>query len=198
MPNWPGAWRCFAATAWSASPARFVDPPEGPWIYEMQALGYNYRLTDLHAALGLSQLQRLDPILATRTAMAARYDTLLAKLPVTVPALVSDRSSAWHLYVVELGEPVRAAALTCSRPCAAAGVGVAVHYIPVHLQPYYRALGFKAGDYPAAEGLLRPMPDLALVPDARTGQQTQVVQSRRRDLSGALRLRGRPRQPLSR
>ena len=174
----------FRSHGMERDPARFVDPPEGPWDYEMQALGYNYRLTDLHAALGLSQLQRLDPILATRTAMAERYDTLLAKLPVTVPALVSDRSSAWHLYVVELGEPVVRSRVDVFTAMRAAGVGVAVHYIPVHLQPYYRALGFKAGDYPAAETYYGRCLTLPLYPTLTPAQQSRVVEALQSAVSG--------------
>jgi dTDP-4-amino-4,6-dideoxygalactose transaminase len=174
----------FRSHGMERDPARFVDPPEGPWVYEMQALGYNYRLTDLHAALGLSQLQRLDPILATRTAMAARYDTLLAKLPVTGPAPVSDRSSAWHLYVVELGEPVVRSRVDVFTAMRAAGVGVAVHYIPVHLQPYYRALGFKAGDYPAAETYYGRCLTLPLYPTLTPAQQSRVVEALQSAVSG--------------
>ena len=172
----------FRSHGMEREPARFVDAPEGPWIYEMQALGYNYRLTDLHAALGISQLQRLDPILATRTAIAARYDGLLADLPVTVPAPLPDRSSAWHLYVVELGQAVtrsRAEVFTAMR---AAGVGVAVHYIPVHLQPYYRALGGQPGQYPCAEAYYQRCITLPLYPGLDPAKQDQVV----RALAGAL------------
>lgn len=130
--------------------ARYEVVPEGPWVYEMQVLGFNYRLTDVHAALGLSQMTRLDEIVATRAALAARYDELLAQLPVMCPSPAHDRSSAWHLYVIELGAgtPSRAEVFAGMR---AVGIGVAVHYIPVHLQPYYRALGFKVGDFPRAE-----------------------------------------------
>jgi len=156
-------------------PEFFVDMPEGPWVYEMQALGYNYRLTDLHAALGLSQLQRLDPILATRTAIAARYDALLADLPVTVPAPVSDRSSAWHLYVIELGDEVRRSRADVFNAMRASGVGVAVHYIPVHLQPYYRNYGCKPGDFPAAEAYYARALTLPLYPRLDVTQQDIVV-----------------------
>jgi len=165
----------FRSHGMERDPARFVDAPEGPWIYEMQALGYNYRLTDLHAALGLSQLQRLDPILATRVAIAARYDALLADLPVTVPAPVSDRSSAWHLYVIELGDSVRPGRAEVFDAMRAGGVGVAVHYIPVHLQPYYRALGFQSGQFAHAEAYYRRCITLPLYPGLDLAQQDHVV-----------------------
>jgi UDP-4-amino-4,6-dideoxy-N-acetyl-beta-L-altrosamine transaminase len=157
-------------------PARFVDAPEGPWVYEMQELGYNYRLTDLHAALGVSQLDRLDEILAARAAVAAGYDTLLAGLPVIRPEPVADRTSAWHLYVIELGA-VRATRAEVFATMRAAGIGVAVHYIPVHLQPYYRALKFKPGDFPQAEAYYGRCITLPLYPTLTPTQQAHVVQA---------------------
>lgn len=165
----------FRSHGMEREPARFVDVPEGPWVYEMQALGYNYRLTDLHAALGLSQLERLDPILAARVTVAARYDELLKHLPVLVPAPSPDRSSAWHLYVIELAPGVRRSRGEVFAAMRGVGVGVAVHYIPVHLQPYYRALGFKAGDFPHAEAYYRRCITLPLYPGLGPTQQDQVV-----------------------
>ena len=154
--------------------ARFTDVPEGPWVYEMQSLGYNYRLTDVHAALGLSQMGRLESLVARRVELAARYDRLLAGLPVTCPAPVSGRRSAWHLYVVELNraEPSRAQVFSAMRE---AGIGVAVHYIPVHLQPYYRAFGFKRGDFPVAEAYYARCITLPLYPGLAEAQQDAVV-----------------------
>jgi len=166
----------FRSHGMERDPARFVDVPEGPWVYEMQELGYNYRLTDLHAALGLSQLDRLDEILAARSAVAAGYDTLLAGLPVICPAPVADRTSAWHLYVIEL-DAVRATRAEVFATMRAAGIGVAVHYIPVHLQPYYRALKFKPGDFPQAEAYYGRCITLPLYPTLTSTQQAHVVQA---------------------
>jgi UDP-4-amino-4,6-dideoxy-N-acetyl-beta-L-altrosamine transaminase len=133
-------------------PADMVEPPEGPWVYEQQALGWNYRLTDLQAALGSSQLGRLDAFLARRRALAARYDERLAGLPIERPWLRPQDTSSWHLYVVGIDAARcgidRRGAYDAMR---AAGFGVQVHYAPVHLQPYYRALGFAPGDFPQAE-----------------------------------------------
>jgi dTDP-4-amino-4,6-dideoxygalactose transaminase len=109
-------------------PARFTEPPEGDWIYEMQALGYNYRLTDLHAALGLSQMRRIDAFIAARTALAARYDELLADLPVVRPSPLHGMTSAWHLYVIELDAPGKSRGEMFAT-LRAEGIGVAVHYI---------------------------------------------------------------------
>lgn len=121
---------------------------EGPWYYEQIALGWNYRLTDLAAALGSSQLTRLDGFLATRRAHAAAYDVDLAGLDVVRPFQHPDTLSSWHLYVVLVDAARRRAIFEGLR---AAGIGVNLHYHPVHLQPYYRSLGFAPGDFPVAE-----------------------------------------------
>lgn len=125
---------------------------QGPWYYEQRELGYNYRMTDIQAALGTSQLARIESFIARRHAIANRYDRELAALPLVLPARLSGRRSALHLYVIQVDETRakrgRRAAFEALR---AAGIWVQVHYIPVHTQPYYRSLGFRAGDFPAAE-----------------------------------------------
>jgi UDP-4-amino-4,6-dideoxy-N-acetyl-beta-L-altrosamine transaminase len=163
-------------------PALFSQPAEGPWVYEMQSLGFNYRLTDLHAVLGVSQLRRLEPFIARRESLVARYDQLLADLPVIRPAPLGEMRSAWHLYVIEIDSPRhnRAAVFESLR---ASGVGAAVHYIPVHLQPYYRDLGFKAGDFPAAEHYYGRTVTLPLFPGLTEAQQDVVVAALRSALA---------------
>lgn len=156
----------------------------GPWYYEQQALGFNARMTEMQAALGLSQLGRLDTMQARREALADRYDTLLAKLPLILPARRDDRRSAWHLYAVEI-DPKRSA---LSREAAfaalrAAGIGVNVHYIPIHTQPYYRRLGFSEGDFPAAERYAARTLSLPLFPALTNAQQDHVVEVLRAVLS---------------
>jgi len=129
-----------------------VFDSEGQWGYQMTALGFNYRLTDIQAALGISQMARLDQFVAHRSTLAARYDAQLAALPLTLPRYESGIASAWHLYVIGWQEAVtglsRAEAF---RRLRAAGIGVNVHYIPVYWQPYYQQLGFKRGHCPNAE-----------------------------------------------
>lgn len=120
---------------------------KGGWYYEQVALGYNYRMTEMQAALGVSQMDRLGAFVARRNALAARYDDILAALPITLPAQSSDSYSAYHLYPIQVEN--RADVFARLR---AGGIGVNVHYIPVHTQPYYRDLGFKRGDFPNAEG----------------------------------------------
>ena len=128
---------------------RLENRDEGPWYYEQQALGYNYRITDLQAALGLSQLKRMDTFLAHRRRLAARYDRLLAGSGITIPWQHPDGQSAYHLYPIQV--PHASMRRGVFEGLRAKGIGVQVHYIPVHTQPYYRGLGFKAGDFPVAE-----------------------------------------------
>ncbi|MGQ0654640.1 MAG: UDP-4-amino-4,6-dideoxy-N-acetyl-beta-L-altrosamine transaminase [Betaproteobacteria bacterium] len=152
-------------------PTRMEKGSQGPWYYEQVDLGYNYRMTDLQAALGSAQLRRIDEFLARRRALAARYDKLLADLPVTRPWQHAEGVSAWHLYVIH----VRAERRRVFDALRAHGVGANVHYIPVHLQPYYRALGFKAGDFPYAEAYYAGAITLPLFPRMTDADQDRVV-----------------------
>jgi UDP-4-amino-4,6-dideoxy-N-acetyl-beta-L-altrosamine transaminase len=124
-------------------------PSEGSWYYQQIMLGYNYRMTDMQAALGSSQLTRLGNFISRRHEIADHYDCALANLPITTPIRVPDGISALHLYVILLEDAGRRGELFDY--LRAAGIGVNVHYIPIHLQPYYRALGFSSGDFPVAE-----------------------------------------------
>jgi len=158
-------------------PVRFEGsgPDVGaPWYHEMQALGFNYRLTDLQSALGTSQLSRLDTFLAARRTLVARYTELLAELPgVVVPQESADVMSAWHLYPVRVPADKRREVFDSMR---AAGIGVQVHYIPVHLQPYYlEHLGTRLGDYPNAEAYYAGEISLPLYPDLSFDEQDRVV-----------------------
>lgn len=166
-------------------PAMLEDTPEGPWVYEQQLLGFNLRLTDLQAALGRSQLHRLPTLHAARIALADRYDELLSRLPLRLPARRADRVSAWHLYAVEID------AARCAVPRAKVfaalrgqGIGVNVHYIPIHTQPYYRRLGFRRGDYPAAERYYAQAITLPLFPAMTHAQQDRVVSTLGQALAG--------------
>lgn len=149
-----------------------TTPDAPPWWYEQHELGWNYRLTDIQAALGVSQLGRLDEFLDKRRALAARYDERLAGLACRPLARVPGVRSAWHLYVVRVPAAARRAVFEAMR---AAGVGVNVHYIPVHLQPYYRRLGFARGDFPAAEAYYDEALTLPLHPALDEADQDHVV-----------------------
>lgn len=126
--------------------------PDGPWYYQQIELGLNYRMTELQAALGLSQLQRLDEYVTTRHALASRYDDLLAPLPLNRPWQHPDSYSGLHLYVIRLKlDAIKRSHREVFEGLRSRGIGVNLHYIPVHLQPYYMNLGSRAGDYPEAE-----------------------------------------------
>ncbi|MEZ5605347.1 MAG: UDP-4-amino-4,6-dideoxy-N-acetyl-beta-L-altrosamine transaminase [Burkholderiaceae bacterium] len=158
--------------------------PDGPWYYQQVELGYNYRITDIQAALGLSQLARLDDYVRRRHRLADRYDALLAGLPVIVPARAADAHSALHLY------PIQVDAARCGRSrrqvfdaLRAAGIGVNVHYIPVHTQPYYRRMGFSFGDFPRAEAYYAQAISLPMFATLTDAQQDEVVAALRRALA---------------
>ena len=150
--------------------------PDGPWYYEQAMLGYNYRMTEIQAALGLSQLQRLDELHERRVAVANRYDRLLCDLPLRLPVRLPDRVSAWHLYAIEL-DPTRTAATRRQvfQALRDAEIGVNVHYIPIHTQPFYRRLGFRPGDFPQAERYYAHAISLPLFPAMTEFQQDRVA-----------------------
>ena len=133
-------------------PRVMLGEPDGPWYYQQIDLGYNYRMADLQAALGLSQLQRIDAFVTRRRELAARYDQALHDLPLMLPWQHPDSYSAYHLYVIRLNlQLLGKTRLDVFQALRQAGIGVNVHYIPVHTQPYYRRLGFERGDFPEAE-----------------------------------------------
>ena len=156
-------------------PAEMQGDAEGAWYYEQTRLGYNYRLTDLQAALGASQLTRLDAWRAARERLAARYDRLLADAPVILPARLEDRQSAWHLYAVELADGAARKRAEVFDAMRTERILVNVHYIPIHLQPFYRARGFAPGDFPAAERYYARALTLPLFPAMTEAQQDRVV-----------------------
>jgi UDP-4-amino-4,6-dideoxy-N-acetyl-beta-L-altrosamine transaminase len=162
-------------------PARFEAlPPDGgegapAWDYEQQALGYNYRMIDVEAALGLSQLGRIDAYVARRNALARRYDELLAGLPLQLPTIAPGNLSAFHIYVVRLREDDAARHRRVYERLRAAGIGTNLHYLPVHLQPYSRALGFREGMFPQAEAYARSALTLPLYPAMEESQQDAVA-----------------------
>ncbi len=164
-------------------PALMTREPDGPWYYEQVALGYNYRITDFQCALGLSQMRRLDQFVARRGELAARYDGLLADLPVTPLVQRDDRDSGWHLYIVTVDPDAGRTRREVFESLRASGIGVNVHYIPVHLQPYYQALGFRAGDFPRAEAYYDAAITLPLFPAMTEAEQDTVVAAVREALS---------------
>jgi UDP-4-amino-4,6-dideoxy-N-acetyl-beta-L-altrosamine transaminase len=165
--------------------ADMTSEPDGPWYYQQTALGFNYRMTDVQAALGLSQMSRLEEFLAQRHAIAVRYDALLADLPVLVPWQHPDGHSGLHLYVVrlKLGE-IRKTHREVFQAMRDAGVGVNLHYIPVPRQPYYERMGFKHADFPEAERYYAEAISLPMFP-ALTDQQQDTAVAALRKACGA-------------
>jgi UDP-4-amino-4,6-dideoxy-N-acetyl-beta-L-altrosamine transaminase len=164
-------------------PDEMLHRQDGPWYYEQLELGYNYRLTDIQAALGLAQFARLQEFLARRRDLAARYQSLLRELPIQLPANPRDRRSSNHLYVIRLRGSQPARHRQVFEALRRNGIGVNVHYIPIHLQPYYRALGFKEGDFPEAESYYREAMSLPLYFSLSDQDQDRVVSELRRALA---------------
>lgn len=157
-------------------PSELKQSTEGSWCYEQHVLGYNYRMTELQAALGVSQLKRLSQMRELREALASRYDEHLASLPLVLPARLPDRVSSWHLYAVEIDE-VRTAVRRGDvfDLLRRSGIGVNVHYIPIHTQPYYARMGFKPGSFPASEHYYSRALSIPLFPSMTEQQQDFVV-----------------------
>lgn len=147
------------------------------WYYEQQALGFNYRLTDIQAALGSSQLDRLAYYVRCRNELARRYDDALSKLPLRLPRVLPGNESSFHLYVVRLlRDRVAKTRHRVFDELRQRGIGVNVHYMPVHLQPYYRNLGFRPGQYPEAEAYGEEAITLPLYPGLTPAAQDQVIE----------------------
>jgi UDP-4-amino-4,6-dideoxy-N-acetyl-beta-L-altrosamine transaminase len=165
-------------------PAEMGQEPDGPWYYEQVGLGYNYRLTDIQAALGSSQLTRLAEREARRDLLARRYDDALAGLPLRLPPRSNDRTSAHHLYVVEVDdERTSRTRREVFEHLRDDGISPNVHYIPIHLQPDYRNLGFAAGDFPDSERYYGRAISIPLFPTMTDEQQDWVITSLTRALS---------------
>ncbi|SDZ75875.1 UDP-4-amino-4,6-dideoxy-N-acetyl-beta-L-altrosamine transaminase [Desulfuromusa kysingii] len=165
------------------APSLMSHVSDGPWYYQQVDLGFNYRMTELQAALGISQLSRLDQYVERRHQLAERYDQLLSELPVTVPWQHPDSYSGMHLYVVrlELNE-ISKTHRQVFEQLRGQGIGVNLHYIPVHTQPYYQRMGFRVGDFPEAERYYAEAISLPLFPLLTEKQQDRVVET----LRGAL------------
>ena len=164
---------------------RFRHPSPGLWYYEQHELGFNYRITDIQAVLGTSQLGRLDEYVARRNQLADRYHEALAGLPLRLPFVRSENVSAYHLYMVRLR--LDQMAKTHSHvfdQLREHGIGVNLHYIPVHLQPYYRDLGFTEGMYPEAEAYGNDAITIPLYPTLTEDQQDRVVGALEKILGG--------------
>ena len=162
-------------------PSKMTHESDGPWYYQQIDLGFNYRMTELQAALGVTQLERLDRYVARRHELARRYDQLLAGLPVTTPWQHPDSYSGLHLYVIRLQlETLRSSHRQVFESLREQGIGVNLHYIPVHTQPYYQRMGFQAGDFPEAERYYREAISLPMFQTMTEQQQDEVIAALRK------------------
>lgn len=168
--------RCLRTHGITRDPQLMREESHGAWYYQQIALGFNYRLTDIQAALGISQLRRIDDFVERRRFLAQRYYALLQDLPVTLPWQHPDTASSWHLYVIRL----QLDRLTASRrqifdELRQRGIGVNIHYIPVHTQPYYQQMGFKWGDFPHAEQYYHEAISLPLYYELAETDQDRII-----------------------
>jgi UDP-4-amino-4,6-dideoxy-N-acetyl-beta-L-altrosamine transaminase len=157
---------------------------DGPWYYQQIDLGFNYRMTEMQAALGLSQMQRLDEYVARRHALAHRYNTLLAGLPVVTPWQLPETYSGLHLYAIRLQlNNINRTHKQVFESLREHGIGVNLHYIPVHTQPYYQRMGFKSGDFPESERYYSEAISLPMYSGLTEEQQEQVISALKKALS---------------
>ena len=166
-----GELRCHGITK---DPARFQLPATAPWSYEQQALGFNYRMTDIQAALGLSQLS-VDEIVNVRNRQFQLYLEMLKSLPVHLQEIPNDVYSSVHLAVIRLADSNPLHHRFVFEGLRAAGIGVQLHYTPVHLQPYYRRLGFQEGEFFEAEAYATNAISLPVYPGLQELDQQRVV-----------------------
>ncbi|MBQ0727886.1 MAG: UDP-4-amino-4,6-dideoxy-N-acetyl-beta-L-altrosamine transaminase [Thalassolituus oleivorans] len=164
-------------------PHLMTHAPHGPWYYQQIELGFNYRMTEMQAALGCSQMTRLHEFIERRQQLAAQYAELLNDLPLMLPYQLETTASSWHLYIIRLQlSELSKSHLDVFNELRSAGIGVNLHYIPVHLQPYYRQMGFADGDFPHAEQYYQEAISIPLFHAMTDEQQLQVATSLRRIL----------------
>lgn len=162
-------------------PLLMTQAPDGPWYYQQVVLGFNYRMTDIQAALGASQMTRLPYFVSRRQELAARYDESLAGLPLVTPWQHPDTRSARHLYVIRLcGDRSQDLHLRIFESLRSAGIGVNLHYIPVYLQPHYQSMGFVPGLCPESERYYADAISLPLYPSLLNELQDEVVETLRK------------------
>ena len=159
-------------------PKLMTHAADGPWYYQQVELGFNYRMTDMQAALGYSQMDRLEDFVARRRYLAKRYDELLKDLPLRTPEQNPDTNSSWHIYVVRLElDKAKRSKQEIFAEMKKRGIVLNIHYIPVHTQPYYEKLGFKHGDFPVSEQYYKEAFTLPLYYSLTDAQQDEVVKA---------------------
>lgn len=157
------------------NPLDFERKNQGGWYYEQQIIGFNYRLSELHAALGITQLERLESYVQQRNALAKTYNNALKDLELTLPFVESYNYSAFHLYVIVLNEHSNIKRKALFKKLQDSGIGAQIHYIPIHLQPFYMRFGFKKGDFKNAESYAKNTITLPLYPTLSKEEQQKVI-----------------------
>lgn len=155
--------------------SQMTKMPEGDWYYEQTELGFNYRMTDIQAALGVSQISRIDSYVSKRNEIAEYYDKNLSYLPIELPKTPDDVYSSYHLYIIKLSQDASIKRKELFNFLRNNKIGVNVHYIPVHLQPYYKKRGFSEGDFPEAERFYRQAISLPLHPNLSKKDQDFII-----------------------
>ncbi len=156
---------------------------EGPWYYEQILLGYNYRMNDIEAALGVSQFRKIDKFVKERRKISVRYNKLLKSLPVITPFELKESYSTYHLYIILLKLNVtHSSHIKVFNNLRDKGIGINLHYIPIHTHPYYKKLGFKQGQFPNAETFYKSAISLPVYPGLTKKAQDKVVQILRKAL----------------
>lgn len=151
-------------------------PDNQIWNYQQIDLGFNFRMTDIHAALGLSQMHRLNEFISRRHEIAERYHVELGSLPITTPHQAPGTGSSYHLYPIRINEAKSGKTQQqLYQVFQAAGVNVNIHYIPVHRQPFYESLGFKVGDFPEAECFHQEAISIPIYPSMLARDQEFVI-----------------------
>lgn len=167
------------------NPNLFTRTPPGSWYYEQIELGFNYRMTDIQAALGSSQIARLDNYISRRNTIASEYQTTLSNLPVKVQKILNQYKSAYHLFIIRLqvDEILPRTHRKVFESLRANGIGVNLHYIPIHTQPFYQSLGFQWGDFPVAENYYSDAISLPIYPSLKPAQQIYIIETLREVLT---------------
>lgn len=164
-------------------PKLMTQKPDGPWYYQQVELGYNYRMTDLCAALGISQMERLDEFVSHRHKLANRYNELLQDFPIRIPRQSLYSYSGMHLYVIRLQlDKIDKTHSQVFQDLRNQNIGVNLHYIPVYSQPFYKKMGFNKGDFPEAEHYYSEAISLPMFSNLSYLQQDEVIQTLERVL----------------
>jgi UDP-4-amino-4,6-dideoxy-N-acetyl-beta-L-altrosamine transaminase len=168
--------RLYRSHGITAEQDKMTEASHGPWYYQQIALGFNYRMTDIQAALGLSQLTRIDSFIEQRNQLAQKYDQAFAATAITTLTPNDDCLSAYHLYLILLPAANKEEHKQTIITLRAQGIYAHVHYIPVHLQPFYQDLGFKRGDFPVAEQYYQRAISLPLFPQLSSKEQQYIIE----------------------